>query len=189
MSPESFSAVTRQAGASDPTGVVDFGELMVIDEIQRVPELLLAIKEQVDTDPRPGRYLLIGSARILGLRSLPDTFPGHTETVELWPFSQGEIDGRTEGFVDAAFTDGEALNHTSTVRRGEYAQRIVRGGFPEAVARAGRRVHGMDEQLARAIGERVKLPTVAVLTKLAEVLGDSPRLTSFLPWFAWLQRG
>jgi hypothetical protein len=51
------SLVTRQSAASDPTGFVDFGELMVIDEIQRVPELLLAIKGQVDTDPRPGRYL------------------------------------------------------------------------------------------------------------------------------------
>ncbi|HVE95967.1 MAG TPA: AAA family ATPase [Pseudonocardiaceae bacterium] len=48
------SAVTRQAAASDPTGFVDFGELMVIDEIQRVPELLLAIKEQVDAGPAAG---------------------------------------------------------------------------------------------------------------------------------------
>jgi len=52
---------------------------MVIDEIQRVPELLLAIKQQVDTDERPGRYLLTGSAKILGLRGLPDTLPGRTE--------------------------------------------------------------------------------------------------------------
>jgi len=41
---------------------------MVIDEIQRVPELLLAIKEQVDTDPRPGHFLLTGSARVLGVQ-------------------------------------------------------------------------------------------------------------------------
>ncbi len=130
------SAVTRQAAASDPTGFVAFGELMVIDEIQRVPELLLAIKEQVDADPRPGRYMLTGSAGVLGLRALPDTLPGRTETVELWPFSQGEIDGLPDGFVDAAFTEAEALNHTSTVSRSEYAERILRGGFPEAVARA-----------------------------------------------------
>jgi len=83
---------------------------MVVDEIQRVPDLLLAIKEQVDTDPRPGRYLLTGSARVLGLRGLPDTLPGRIETIELWPFSQGEIDGVTEGFVDAMFTAGEALS-------------------------------------------------------------------------------
>ena len=53
---------------ADPAGFVEYPGLMVIDEIQRVPELLLAIKEQVDADPRPGRYLLTGSARVLGLR-------------------------------------------------------------------------------------------------------------------------
>lgn len=68
---------------------------MVIDEIQRVLELLLAIKEQVDTDPRPDYFLLTGSARVLGLRTLPDALPGRMETIELWPspVSQGEIDG------------------------------------------------------------------------------------------------
>ena len=82
---------TRQAAGADPSGFVAFPELMVIDEIQRAPELLLAIKEVVDTDPRPGRYLLTGSARVLGLRVLPDVLPGRTETIELWPFSQGEM--------------------------------------------------------------------------------------------------
>jgi predicted AAA+ superfamily ATPase len=90
------SAAARQAASTDPAGFVDTAELMVIDEIQRVPELLLAIKEQVDTDPRPGRYLLTGSARVLGLRALPDTQPGRVETIELWPLSQGEIDSPRE---------------------------------------------------------------------------------------------
>ncbi|MEV4892909.1 AAA family ATPase, partial [Nonomuraea sp. NPDC055795] len=68
-------AVTRQAALSDPSGFVDFPERMVIDEIQRAPELLLAIKSQVDADPRPGRYLLTASSRLLALRGLPDTLP------------------------------------------------------------------------------------------------------------------
>ena len=71
---------------------------MVIDEVQRVPELLLAIKETVDADPRPGRFLLTGSARVLGLRGLPDALPGRMETIELWPLSQGEIDEKPDGF-------------------------------------------------------------------------------------------
>jgi hypothetical protein len=123
------------AAVSDPTGFVAFSQLMVIDEIQRAPALLLAIKEQVDSDARPGRYLLTGSARVLGLRALPDTLPGRMETIELWPFSQGEIDGTTESFVDALFVDGPKVRHTSTVTRHEYAERVARGGFPEAVAR------------------------------------------------------
>ncbi|MEV0144165.1 MULTISPECIES: ATP-binding protein [unclassified Nonomuraea] len=127
--------VARQAAVSDPGGFVDFPQLMVVDEIQRVPELLLAIKAQVDRDPRPGRYLLTGSSRLLGLRDLPDTLPGRMETIELWPFSQGEIDGTADGFVDAVFARGSELRHTTGVTRADYAARLVRGGFPEAVAR------------------------------------------------------
>ncbi|MGH3791692.1 MAG: AAA family ATPase, partial [Pseudonocardiaceae bacterium] len=73
-------AVTRHAAEEDPTGFIDLPMPLVIDEIQRVPELFLAIKEKVDRDPRPGRFLLTGSARILGLRNLPDALPGRMET-------------------------------------------------------------------------------------------------------------
>jgi predicted AAA+ superfamily ATPase len=149
--------VVRQAAQSDPSGFVDFPELMVIDEIQRVPELMLAIKEQVDADPRPGRYLLTGSARILGLRALPDALPGRMETIELWPFSQGEIDGTPDGFVDAIFAEGEELRHSSTVSRQDYAERIVRGGFPEALARTNprRRERFLDSYVADLIARDV----------------------------------
>jgi uncharacterized protein len=154
------TAATRQAAMTDPAGFVDYGGLMVIDEIQRVPELLLAIKEQVDADPRPGRYLLTGSARVLGLRGLPDTLPGRTETIELWPLAQGEIDGTADRFVDAVFEQGEqgeALAHESTVTRQEYAERLVRGGFPEALARTNprRRERFFDSYLADLVARDV----------------------------------
>jgi uncharacterized protein len=133
------SPQVRQSALADPVGFVDYPGMMVIDEIQRVPELLLPIKVQVDNNPRPGRYLLTGSARVLGLRALPDALPGRMETIELWPFSQGEIDETPDGFIDAIFAEGENLRHASQVSRGEYAERIVRGGFPEAVARTNPR--------------------------------------------------
>jgi len=60
---------------------------MIIDEIQRLPELLLSIKARVDERPVPGQFLLTGSARVLGLRTLPDAPPGRMETIELWPFA------------------------------------------------------------------------------------------------------
>lgn len=150
-------AVTRRAAEQDPTGFVDLPGPMVIDEIQHVPELLLAIKEKVDTDPRPGRFLLTGSARVLGLRTLPDALPGRMETIELWPFSQGEIDGAPDGFIDAAFTQGPDLRHGSAIRRAEYAERVVRGGFPESVARtqARRRERFLDSYVADLISRDV----------------------------------
>jgi uncharacterized protein len=149
--------LVRQAAVADPIGFVDYPGRMVIDEIQRVPELLLPIKVQVDGDPRPGRYLLSGSARVLGLRALPDTLPGRMETIELWPFSQGEIDETPDGFIDAVFTQGEELRHTSAVPRAEYAERIVRGGFPEAVARTNprRRERFLDSYVADLVARDV----------------------------------
>jgi hypothetical protein len=86
------TGTTRQAAIADPAGFVDSGQLMVIDEIQRVPELLLAIKEQVDADPRPGRYLLTGSARVLGLRGRRG--PGEPSGTRRRDRDQGLLDGR-----------------------------------------------------------------------------------------------
>ncbi len=116
-------------------GFVDTTELLAIDEIQRAPELLLAIKSAVDEDPRPGRFLLTGSSRLFGMIAAPDALPGRMETVELWPFSQGELDGQPDGFIDAIFALGPDLHHDSEVTRADYAARIIRGGLPEATAR------------------------------------------------------
>jgi predicted AAA+ superfamily ATPase len=120
---------------ADPVGFVNSSELLAIDEIQHAPELLLAIKASVDEDPRPGRYLLTGSSRLFGMVAAPDALPGRMETVELWPLSQGELDGEPDGFIDAIFTLGPDLRHESAVTRADYAARIVRGGLPEASSR------------------------------------------------------
>lgn len=125
----------RAAALADPVGFVDQDGLLVVDEIQRAPELLLAIKAAVDEDPRPGRFLLTGSSRLFGMIAAPDALPGRMETIELWPFSQGEIGGEPDGFVDAVFDLGPSLRHESAVTRADYAARIVRGGLPEAVGR------------------------------------------------------
>jgi AAA domain len=123
-------AATRQAAHFDSTEFVANEDLMVIDEIQRVPELLLAIKESVDNDPRPGRFLLTGSARLLSMRAVPDALPGRMETVELWPLSQGEIDDKPDRFVDAAFALGPDLRHDSGETRSGYND-FVRVRRPE----------------------------------------------------------
>ena len=145
------------AARADPIGFVDTTDLLVIDEIQRVPELLLSIKASVDQDPRPGRYLLTGSSKLFGLRGAPDALPGRMETVELWPFSQGEIDGTADGFVDAIFDQGPAVRHESSVTRLDYANRIVRGGLPEAVFRedARRRARFLDSYVQALIDRDV----------------------------------
>jgi predicted AAA+ superfamily ATPase len=128
---------TRASADADPVAFLDATGTMLIDEVQRVPELWLAIKHAVDRDPRPGRFLLTGSARLLGLSQLPDALPGRSETIELFPLSQGEIDGEPDGFVDAVFAHGTGLRaKPSELRRRDYLDRAARGGYPEAVRRA-----------------------------------------------------
>ncbi|WP_066364637.1 ATP-binding protein [Herbidospora mongoliensis] len=129
------------AAEEDPVSFVRHDGLMLIDEIQRAPQLLLPIKHTVDQDPRPGRFLLTGSARLLSLRDLPDTLPGRTETIELWPLSQGEIEGTSDGFVDRIFARGADVEvPPSPYHKGDYVDRALRGGYPEAVRRdPGRR--------------------------------------------------
>lgn len=128
------------AAREDPTGFVQHDALLVIDEIQRAPDLFLPLKYEVDSDPRPGRYLLTGSARILGLKRLPDALPGRIETIELWPLSQGEIERRRDRFAERVFTlpDGP-LPDLPALDRAELAARITRGGFPAAVRRSDER--------------------------------------------------
>jgi predicted AAA+ superfamily ATPase len=130
----------RVSAHDDPIRFVQHPGLMLIDEVQRVPDLWLAIKHVVDRDPRPGRFLLTGSARLLGLRSLPDALPGRSETIELWPLSVGEIDGHEDGFVDASFDQGADLrSEWLGLRKEDYLALAARGGYPEAVKRTAPR--------------------------------------------------
>jgi uncharacterized protein len=131
---------TLAAARADPNRFVRHDGLLALDEVQRAPELMLAIKVAVDRSTEAGQFLLTGSARLLGLRNLPDALVGRMETLELWPFSQGEIEQRREGFIDAVFSDEVQVRAQGDESREGYAERISRGGFPEAVRRdEGRR--------------------------------------------------
>jgi predicted AAA+ superfamily ATPase len=124
-----------------------------------VPDLLLAIKHEVDVDPRPGRFLLTGSARLLALRDIPDLLPGRSETVELWPLSQGEIDRTADGFVEAVFEQGAQLTvPESPLHREDYLERALRGGYPEAVRRVdlGRRARFFESYVSDSISRDVR---------------------------------
>ncbi len=132
----------RSAAQVDPMNFINHSGLMIIDEIQRVPELMLAIKHRVDLDPRPGQYLLTGYARLFGLHDIPDLLPGRTETIELWPLAQSEIVASPGNFSAAIFEYGAELAvPASSMQRADYLDRALIGGYPEAVRRtdAGRR--------------------------------------------------
>jgi uncharacterized protein len=145
--------VTLAAARTDPSRFVLHDDLLAIDEIQRAPELMLAIKATVDRDERPGRFLLTGSARVLGLKALPDSLVGRMETVELWPFSQGELEGRVDRFVEVVFDDEPSFPEGDLTRE-ELLDRLTRGGFPEASRRDEARRSKFFEAYAHDLVER-----------------------------------
>jgi predicted AAA+ superfamily ATPase len=125
---------TYAAVAADPQGFVSSRtDRVVIDEVQRVPEVFRAIKLSVDRDRRPGRFLLTGSADVLHLPVLSDSLAGRMFIVPLLPLSQAEVDGAPGGFVDGVFSDGPMRCPDGVTDRADLAQRIARGGFPPSV--------------------------------------------------------
>ena len=122
------------AAQQDPVGFIRGLDSAVIDEIQRAPQLLLAIKKSVDEDRRPGRFLLTGSANLLALPTVADSLAGRMETVQLFPLSQSELQGAHTNWVEHAF-QGQLLRPGKALV-GEHLRDIVlQGGYPEAVAR------------------------------------------------------
>jgi predicted AAA+ superfamily ATPase len=129
----------REAAHADPRGYLEaIGRPAIIDEIQRVPELMLALKSRVDADSSPGQYLLTGSANLPSVPAVRDALPGRIDFVDLWPLSQGEIEGRRETFIDDAFGGHVSLIRNAPIGRGAYAERIAAGGFPDARTRSAR---------------------------------------------------
>jgi hypothetical protein len=131
---------TRDAAITDPTGfVAALTGPVVLDEIQRAPDLLLAVKEAVDRDTRPGRFLLTGSANILSNRKVKDALTGRMEIVTLWPLSQAEIHDSKTNFVDLLFASNPPQITEAAAGRDAFAHIVAAGGYPEARIRDGRR--------------------------------------------------
>ncbi len=129
------NATTLAAARSDPVGFVRGLDRAVVDEVQRAPELLLAIKESVDADPRPGRFLLTGSANIATLPRVADSLAGRMEVVRLLPLAQAEIRRAEPTFLARAFAGEVPVVGAPAVDDGLVAL-VLAGGYPEALRRA-----------------------------------------------------
>jgi len=84
---------TRAQALSDPESLVARADRMAIDEVQRAPDLLIAIKREVDRDRRPGRFVLTGSANLLSMKKVQESLSGRASYVSLWPLTRGERAG------------------------------------------------------------------------------------------------
>jgi predicted AAA+ superfamily ATPase len=106
-----------------------------LDEVQRVPDVLLAIKRSVDADPRPGRFLLTGSADVMTLPTVADSLAGRMQNIGLLPLSQAELHRSPSTFLDLIFKG--RLPVPTTLHMGDaLIARVVRGGYPGAVAKS-----------------------------------------------------
>ncbi|HSZ69248.1 MAG TPA: ATP-binding protein [Solirubrobacteraceae bacterium] len=150
-------AAARRAANDDPSGfLAGLGERAFIDELQRAPELVLALKAEVDRDPRPGRYLVSGSVNLLLAPRIGDSLAGRVERVPLRPFAQSELErSGVPAWLDALWRGGRPpYIETAAVGRSAHAERIVKGGFPPVVARSARRGDRWLEDYLAALATR-----------------------------------
>lgn len=168
----------RAAATADPAFIVQGPAPVLIDEYQHVPELLDAIKAELNRDLRPGRFVLAGSTRHDALPAAAQALTGRLHRIDVLPFSQGELGGGTERLLHDAFLRPEILtsNDPSAESRAGYVERIVRGGFPLALARTREAARGrwfddyLELTLERDVGELANLRRRALLPRFLERL-------------------
>lgn len=164
------------AALEDPAGFVALGgRPLIIDEVHRGGEpLVRAIKAQVDRDPSPGQFVLTGSSNFLTVPSISESLAGRAGFLEVWPFTQGELAGHADRFVDLLFTGAAALAayRPSGLGRGELLERVCTGGYPEVHELAPRQRPGWFRDYVRTTIERdvVELSGIRKVTEMRQLL-------------------
>lgn len=104
-----------------------------IDEIQRVPELLTAIKVTVDEDRTPGRFLLTGSANLLLLPGTKESLTGRMGIVSLFPLTECEKEESKAIFLNELMSSEPRLNLSTQPNHSDndLITRLLSGGYPE----------------------------------------------------------
>jgi len=128
------------AASEDPVGFVDrLPERVILDEVQRVPQLFAALKQAIDQDRVAARFLLTGSANVLLAPRLSDSLAGRMEILRLYPLAQCEIENMQPHFLGELFAGTMQLPPSGRLGN-ELVQRVLAGGYPEPQQRAaGRR--------------------------------------------------
>lgn len=189
---------TLRASSNDPRTFVERSvDTLVIDEAQLEPRLFRAVKASVDTDRRPGRFVLTGSARLLTVPDMADALVGRVEVVELWPFSEIELAGSRSSVLDVIDRSPGRLVANGVVRRNELAELVVRGGFPEPVGRVPARRRAWFDAYAstsvtRVVNQIADLDRVAEIPRLLRILaarsGEELNVAKLASEFGWTAR-
>ncbi len=167
---------------NDPQGFIDdLPERVVIDEVQRAPELVLAIKYSVDMNRKPGRFLLTGSANLLQLPRLADSLAGRMECLYLHPFTVAELRQAKGNFLEDFLASNLLPRITASRKsqRSELPKLLLAGGYPEAVFREGDRAERWKMNYLQSIIERdvrdiAQVKDASDLLRLLELLAARP---------------
>lgn len=121
-----------EAVRTDPVGFVRQNPQAIIDEVQRAPGLLLALKASIDADRRPGRYVLTGSANLMALPQIADSLAGRVEILTLLPLSNAELEGREADFLQRVQSQNWPSAPHQPARYGsDFMRQVLAGGYPE----------------------------------------------------------
>ena len=171
---------TLAAAKSDPVAFIRGLDRAVIDEVQRAPDLLLAIKQSVDEDRRPGRFLLTGSANLLTVKTIHESLAGRVEIVPLYPLGRSEQLGiKHPQFIAKAFR-GAIPDMAEALTMQKLSDWVTAGGYPEAIKRRSeRRRQDWYRAYIKSIVER-DLPEISNLAKPDQI----PRVLQIAAQFA-----
>ncbi|WNM27690.1 ATP-binding protein [Demequina capsici] len=127
----------RQLAQTSPATLAGADAPVLIDEYQRAPGLLDAIKARLNTETAPGMFVLAGSSSFDSLPRGTQALTGRLQRLAVMPFTQAEIDGMGSDFIARAF-EGEIAHsvHPAAATRQDYIQRVMRGGMPLALAQS-----------------------------------------------------
>jgi uncharacterized protein len=167
---------TLDAALADPVGFAALGGWpLVIDEVQRGGEpLVRAIKQAVDLDPRPGQFVLTGSSNFLTVPTISESLAGRAGFVEVWPFTQGEVAGTADRFIDGLFAGTEELgaHRPSGLDRRGLLERVCTGGYPEVHRLPARQRPGWFRDYVRTTIQRdvVELSGIRKVAEMGQLL-------------------
>lgn len=116
---------------NDPKGFIEsLDKPVVIDEVQRVPKLMITIKEFIDKDRVNGQFILTGSASLQGFKDISDSLAGRIGIVELYPLSLKEKNSKTDNIID--ILGGDLKQYVlKEYDNSSIMENMIDGGYPE----------------------------------------------------------
>jgi predicted AAA+ superfamily ATPase len=172
--------VSRAAAADDPAAWLAANPPpLAIDEVQHVPAIFPALKRRVDNDPRPGQYLITGSALWLSMKTIGESLAGRTAILEMFPFRPCEWRNAKWDWATAFARDDTVLRSVSPPPDDTNVllwNSVMKGGYPEPAAfdsiRARKTWHEsyLRTYLQRDVLDLARVERMAEFTRLIRLL-------------------